>query len=442
MYHRKGNGRHGGRLGFTLIELLVVIAIIGVLVGLLLPAIQKARAAAQRAQCMNNMRQIGLACLNFESAHGGLPRAGEHIINSWTDPSTNTVITNKKTQDLQSPFIAILPFLDKDSFGLQQYDLRYRYNQADATLNGANPNGEPVEAGNNKLVSQQVIQIFFCPNNPLSQFRPLGGTSDAENYACADYAPLPYVENAAAAAGDPNAVPNALSPTGFAIPLAPTALTGDQYPQTNPVNGQSFYKNYTAQATACPDAAVINPAKVYHLDNVANFGSLDPNFGLSKMSNIADGASNCIMFYEDVGRSEAMDGFNHAVSPAVPVQNEYYDPVNNSRKHHWRWADPDTASGMKRKINNTKGGGMFTIDPNLDPTNPQDAAIQCPNTTWTVHDCGASNEAFSFHGGGAHMVFADGHVVFVSETISFAVENALGTRANGQNEIGLNLDPQ
>src|SRR5438046_2817935 len=69
-----------GRRGFTLVELLVVIAIIGVLVALLLPAVQSAREASRRIKCTNNMKQLGIAMHNFHDIYGRMPSAGW---NSW-----------------------------------------------------------------------------------------------------------------------------------------------------------------------------------------------------------------------------------------------------------------------------------------------------------------------------------------------------------------------
>jgi prepilin-type N-terminal cleavage/methylation domain-containing protein/prepilin-type processing-associated H-X9-DG protein len=120
------------RSGFTLIELLVVIAIIAILIALLVPAVQKVRAAAARTQCINNLKQLGLASQNYHSANKSLPPGAA----SWVGGTPPSMI------------IIVLPYLDQANL----------YNLFDFTqdLNNA--------AANDKARTQQVA-VFLCPGD-------------------------------------------------------------------------------------------------------------------------------------------------------------------------------------------------------------------------------------------------------------------------------------
>jgi len=137
------------RRGFTLVELLVVIAIIGVMVGLLLPAVQAAREAARRMSCGNNMKQLGLALHNYHDTYRKLPTTQRH--QGWGF----------------SFYLGVLPYIEQNALFEQ------------VTTVGEHPawlgHNSPAALANRNVIQGTTISTFHCPSNPMDINRNAGG---------------------------------------------------------------------------------------------------------------------------------------------------------------------------------------------------------------------------------------------------------------------------
>ena len=363
----------GRRPGFTLIELLVVIAIIAVLIALLLPAVQAAREAARRAQCVNNLKQLGLALHNYQSSNGSFPLGCTKVQVYGGNDYTPWVGWSAHAQ--------LLPFVEQNAV----------YNACNFTHTGFGFTYTPGDAINSTAAYTR-ISAFLCPSNPISNSASKAGYTIGNNTQT-DYA------------GSIGTTTDNLTHSKGQSPAGPVQTTGVfgawlSYDFRDVIDG-------TSQTIAFGEWAAndYNPSPPRR-----------PGVGITSV--------------KDTDPSSLMN--NAQANPMIILQalqncqTAYQAPsVTLNAEKGCMWALGEQGYSMMN----------FIQTPN--DSQYQFGACTISNSNQGVSDGGADDSAFlrpdSYHPGGVNILFCDGSVRFVKNSVNrTGVWWALATRAGSE----------
>jgi prepilin-type N-terminal cleavage/methylation domain-containing protein/prepilin-type processing-associated H-X9-DG protein len=387
MLHRRRQ-----RYGFTLIELLVVISIIGVLVGLLLPAVNAAREAGRRTQCSNNMRQLGLALINFSTSKNSFPFAGTFdeappggTAGSNTLTSIKTPLTADPHSWLYNWVVDIMPYLDQQDIANAWDKSTWYWNPA-STISGQPPNAR---------LASTALGVLKCPDDTTAQ--PGQGN-------------LSYAVNG----GFVSFIPGGLSYS------APQTSTGTYLGGT--------VVSLTSGSTPLP-------AGISQRLGVMFVGTKQGSTWDYKTApgGITDGSSNTLLISENT-----LGGYDSGAM--VGQSTNWACPLPNFCMF---FGSPHICDGAAAANTATKDCGATTASLNeIDTTKTfygwkqanfqQGLNFDYINYGQNLTDKGTSPFTNSGHPGGANMVFCDGATRFISATIDGQVYARMITPAGAR----------